>query len=163
MQKGSTVRNSLAFALAVIAALVLWPADAAAQQASPSPPLVKWGKWALLGGSVAMNLMAADAHDQANDAFELIEERCETDETLCYGDEDGNYFDAETEALYQETLRHDRRARSWLIGGQGALVGAAALFIWEFTRPQSLPENIPFDPEVEVGARETRIGLNVRF
>ena len=43
------------------------------------------------------------------------------------------------------------------------MLGAAALFIWEFTRPKALPENIPFEPELEVGARETRLSLRVAF
>ena len=149
--------------LTVALLLALAPSTVGAQQATPSPPLVKWGKWALLGGAVTMNLLAADAHEQANDVFDEIEARCVTDETLCYADGAGNYADDQTEALYQQTLGHDRRARGWLIGGQGALIGAAALFIWEFTRPQSLPENIPFEPEVDIGARETRVGVNLRF
>jgi hypothetical protein len=147
----------------VFAAALAGAGPAAAQQASPSPPLVKWGKWALLGGAVTMNLLAADAHDDANDVFATIEGRCAVDETRCYTGDDGTYFDAETEELYQQTLRHDRRARGWLVGGQGALLGAAALFIWEFTRPKSLPDNIPFEPEVEVGARETRVSLRLAF
>ena len=123
----------LIIATAVAAALAAGAAPAVAQQASPSPPLVKWGKWALLGGAVTMNLLAAEAHDDANDVFELIEARCATDATRCYEAADG------------------------------ALLGAAALFIWEFTRPKALPENIPFEPEIEVGARETRLSLRVAF
>lgn len=150
-------------AAALLVAGLASPAAATAQERAPSPPVVKWGKWALLAGSLGMNLMAADAHSQANDVFEEIEARCAMDVTLCSEGDDGAYLDAGTEALYQETLRYDRRARGWLIGGQGALVGAAALFIWEFTRPKGLPENIPFEPEVNVGVRETRVGVNVRF
>lgn len=147
----------------LLAALLLSPAAASAQDHRPSPPLVKWGKWALLAGSVGMNLLAADAHDEADDVFAQIEARCAGDASLCFAGDDGRYLDAGTEALYQQSLRHDRRARAWLIGGQGALVGAAALFIWEFTRPKALPENIPFDPELEVTARETRLRLNLAF
>lgn len=157
------MRMRILMLVSTVAALSLGPATAAAQQASPSPPLVKWGKWAMLGGSLTMNLLAADAHDQADDVFRLIEERCELDETLCYAADDGSYFDAQTEALYQESLDHDRRARRWLIGGQAALLGAGAMFIWEFTRPKSLPDNIPFEPQVSIGARETRLGLSVGF
>lgn len=153
----------LMIATAVAAALAAGAGPAAAQQASPSPPLVKWGKWALLGGAVTMNLLAAEAHDDANDVFALIEARCEADATRCFEAADGTYQDAETEELFQQTLRYDRRARGWLVGGQGALLGAAALFIWEFTRPKALPENIPFEPEVEIGARETRLSLRVAF
>ena len=149
--------------VAAAALLTLTPGPLAAQEASPSPPLVKWGKWALLGGSITMNLLAADAHDAANEAFALIEDRCAADETRCITSDDGSYLDSETESLYQQSLRYDRRARGWLVGGQGALVGAAALFIWEFTRPKSLPKNIPFEPEIEVGVRETRLGLRVGF
>jgi hypothetical protein len=157
MMRRIMIVTVLAVALAAVAGPV------AAQQATASPPLVKWGKWALLGGAVTMNLLAADAHDDANDVFAVIEDRCAVDETLCYAADDGSYFNAETEELYQQTLRYDRRARGWLVGGQGALLGAATLFIWEFTRPKSLPDNIPFEPEVEIGARETRLSLRVAF
>lgn len=151
-------------AAALVAALTLAAAPVAAQQATGSPPLVKWGKWALLAGSVGMNLLAHDAHEEANDLFAQIEERCALDAALCFTWQDtGEYLNPETEALYQETLRYDRQARGWLVGGQAALLGAAALFIWEFTRPETLPENIPFEPEVEVGVRETRVGVNVSF
>ncbi len=153
-------RTLLALALLLLA---LGARTAAAQERAPTPPLVKWGKWALLAGSVGMNLAAADAHDEADRLFGLIEDRCAADESLCYAGDGGRYLDAETERLYQETLRYDRRARSWLIGGQAALLGAAALFIWEFTLPDGLPENVPFDPELEVGARETRLGLRLEF
>lgn len=128
-----------------------------------SPPLVKWGKWALLAGSLAMDLAAADAHREADDVYDALATRCSADEALCIAGEDGEYLNPETEALYQRSLSYDRRARRWLIGGQAALLGAAALFIYEFALPDGLPENIPFDPEVEVGARETRIGVSVRF
>lgn len=157
--------RSLLLVILAAAALVCTGADGlSAQEASPSPPLVKWGKWALLGGSITMNLLAADAHDQANELFAQIEDRCAADAALCFAaDGDGRYLDSETESLYQATLRYDRRARGWLVGGQGALLGAAALFIWEFTRPKSLPDNIPFEPEIEVGARETRLGVRLGF
>jgi hypothetical protein len=54
-------------------------------------------------------------------------------------------------------------ARGWLIGGETALAGAAALFIWELTRPKGRPRNIPFEPEVRSMRGATGLGLRLAF
>lgn len=146
----------VALALAILGAL---PASGWAQ--SPAP--VRYGKWALLAGAVGLNLAAASAHNAAERAFDDIEERCAFDRSRCDVDVEGRYIDPLTEDLYQQTLRHDRRSRAYLFGGEAAVLGAAALFIWEFARPKSPPDNIPFEPQVSVHGGVTRLGLRVAW
>ena len=76
----------------------------------------------------------------------------------------GTYADPEIEGLYRTSQHYDRRARLWLIGGETALAGAAALFVWELTRPKGRPDNIPFEPEVRsLRAGGTGLGLRLAF
>lgn len=144
----------------LVLVLALAPAAAGAQQ---SPVWVKYGKWALLAGSIGMNVLAAQSHHTADQAFDEIRSRCFANTDLCALAPTGVYQDPEIEALYQRTLHYDRRARSWLIGGEAALVGAGVMFIWELSRPKSPPANIPFEPEVSVTPHETRLGLALHF
>ncbi len=149
------LRRAAAPALALL--LVASTAEA---QRSPAP--VKYGKWAVLAGSIGLNILAAEAHRDADRVFEEIEQRCALDPTLCDVAE-GGYVDPVSEALYQETLRLDRRSRTFLITGEAAFLGAAALFIWEFARPKSPPGNVPFEPEISVRKGVTRLGLRVAW
>jgi hypothetical protein len=127
-------------------------------------PLVKYGKWVLVAGSIGMNYLAIRAHNRAEDAFDALEARCLELRSRCDLGPGGGYLDPETENLFQSSLRHDRIARGWLIGGESALAGAAALFIWELTRPKGRPDNIPFEPEVRsLRAGNTGLGLRVAF
>ena len=134
---------------------------APAAQAQGSPPLVKYGKWMLAAGAVGMNLLAASAHNDAEDAFGRIEEACFADRFRCIVDGEGRYADAEIETLYQSSLHEDRVARRWLILGETALVGAAAMFVWELTRKSHEPDNIPFEPEVRSLRNATGVGFRV--
>lgn len=126
-------------------------------------PLVKYGKWALVAGAAGMNYLAIRAHNRADDAFDDLETRCLASTIRCDLGPDGSYADPEIEDLYQSTLRNDRIARGWLIGGETALAGAAVLFIWELTRPKGRPDNIPFEPEVRSMRAGTGLGLRVSF
>jgi hypothetical protein len=128
-----------------------------------SPPL-KYGKWVLLAGSLGMNYLAVRAHDRAEDSFDALESRCFQAQERCALSPSGTYTDPEIEGLYQNSLRYDRRARLWLIGGETALAGAAVLFVWELTRPKGRPDNIPFEPEVRsLRAGGTGLGLRLEF
>ena len=146
-------------ALALALALLL-PTAAAAQKSSP---LIKYGKWVLAAGAVGMNLLAAQAHDRADDAFDTLRDTCFDDSIRCIIGPDGAYADRQMEGLYQTTLHYDRRARSWLIAGETALLGAAALFVLEFTRKTHKPDNIPFEPEVRSLRQATGVGLRIGF
>ena len=127
-------------------------------------PVVKYGKWVLAAGAIGMNLFAASAHNDAEDAFDQIENACLEDALRCIINVEGRYAEGEIEALYQTSLHKDRAARRWLVLGETALVGAAAMFVWELTRKNHEPENIPFEPEITTlrnGA--TRFGVRVPF
>ena len=96
-------------------------------QAQGLGPLVKYGKWILVAGSAGMNYLAIRAHNRAEDAFDGLESRCLETRNQCDLGTDGRYLDPDIEGLYQSSLRYDRIARGWLIGGETALAGAAVL------------------------------------
>jgi hypothetical protein len=148
-----------ALALAFLVAL-LPPASAAAQESSP---LIKYGKWVLAAGAVTMNLLAAQAHNQADRAFDTIEDACFVDSTRCIVGENGAYADPAMEELYQTSLDYDREARRWLVAGETALVGATALFVLELTRKTHKPDNIPFEPEIRSLRQATGVGVRVAW
>ncbi len=127
-------------------------------------PGVKYGKWVLLAGSLGMNYLAVRAHNRAEDTFDVLESHCSVSQDRCIVEPGGAYSDPEIEGLYQTSLRYDRRARLWLIGGESALAGAAVLFVWELTRPKGRPDNIPFEPEVKsLRAGGTGLGMRLAF
>lgn len=135
-----------------------------ATRAEAQGSAVKYGKWLLVAGSIGMNYLAVRAHDRAENAFDALESRCLAAHERCALGPGGRYVDPEIEGFYQTSVRYDRRARYWLIGGETALVGAAALFIWELTRPKARPGNIPFEPEVRsFRGGETGLGLRMEF
>jgi hypothetical protein len=146
--------------LAPLLGLLLLASPVEAQGAGP---LVKYGKWALAAGALGMNLLAARAHNRAQDNFHALEQRCFADHRACDLNVSGRYSDATSEGFYQESLRYDRRARGWLFGGEGALVGAAAMFVWELTQKTHRPDIIPFKPEVRSLRQATGVGIRVSF
>jgi len=126
-------------------------------------PVVKYGKWLIVAGSIAMNYQAVLSHNRAEDAFDALEAACNANHALCTVGSDGQYTSPQIEALYQTSLHYDQQARAWLIGGEVALAGAAALFIWELTGPSGRPDNIPFEPEVRSLRGGTGVGLRFAF
>jgi hypothetical protein len=144
----------------VILALLMMTTRAEAQGLSP---LVKYGKWVLAAGAVGMNYQALLAHNRADDSFNALESRCLEVQQRCAQGPSGEYLDPTSEALYQNTLQHDHAARNWLIGGEAALAGAAALFVWDLSRPKGRPKNIPFEPEIRSIRGGTGLGLRVAF
>jgi hypothetical protein len=136
---------------------------AAGGTAEAQGPVVKYGKWLLVAGSIGMHYFAVRSHNRADDAFDALEARCLANHARCTLGAQGQYTDPEIEGLYQTTLHQDRVARGWLIGGETALAGAAALFIWELTRPKGRPPNIPFEPEVRSMRGATGVGLRMAF
>ena len=135
----------------------------ASGMAEAQGPVVKYGKWLLVAGSLGMNYFALQSHNRADDAFNALEARCLANHDRCTLGAGGQYTDPETERLYQTSLRQDRVARGWLVGGETALAGAAVLFIWELTRPKGRPRNIPFEPEVRSMRGATGLGLRLAF
>jgi hypothetical protein len=128
-----------------------------------SPFVVKYGKWALVAASIGMGLKAASDHRAADRAFERLDRYCSDRPDGCPQLPSGRYIDPAAERHYQTSLRHDRSARGWLLGGEATILGAAGLFVWELTRPKSLPRNIPFEPEIRWTGLETTVGGKVRF
>jgi hypothetical protein len=146
--------------LALLALTILLTTPAAAQETGP---LVRYGKWALAAGAIGMNLLAAQAHNRADESFSRIEDACNLQRSRCDLGADGGYADPGIESLYQSSLHYDRSARRWLIAGETALLGAAALFVWEMTRKTHKPDNIPFEPEVRSLRHATGVGLRFGF
>lgn len=147
-------------------ALILAAGPLTAQEPAPrssSPALIKYGKWATLGASIAMNILAARAHSDADDAFDVITRTCVPDPTRCDTGPNGRYLDPFIEGKYQRSLSRDRAARGWLIGGETLLVGTAAMFIWELTRSRTRPANIPFEPQVTTRGDRTEVGVRFAF
>jgi hypothetical protein len=134
-----------------------------AGRAEAQGPVVKYSKWLLLAGSIGMNYFAVRAHNRAEDNFNALKSRCDSSNGRCALDPEGRYLDPEIEGFYQRTLHYDRVARGWLVGGETALAGAAALFVWELTRPKGRPGNIPFEPEVRSLRGSTGVGLRLTF
>jgi hypothetical protein len=151
--------------LLILTGLMLLGGHLAGQQLQPrpSPPLIKYGKWGLLAASLAMNLLAREAHQRADDEFAFVADACAIDRTRCTTLPDGAYADPILEQHDQSSIDYDNKARTWLVGGQTALVGAAVGFIWELTRPTGRPENIPFEPEVSERDGATQVGFRVSF
>ena len=145
---------------AAVLVLALFAAPAHAQGVHP---LVKYGKWALAAGALGMNYMAARAHDRADEQFDALEARCLAEHALCGLNDSGGYADGTSEALFQASAKYDRQARRWLFGGETALLGAAAMFVWELTRSAPKPDNIPFEPEVRSLRQATGLGVRIGF
>lgn len=145
---------------ALLALAVVLTSPAAAQGTGP---LVRYGKWVLAAGAVGMNLLAARAHDRADESFDGIEEACFLSPSRCTLGPDGGYADSHIEGLYQTSLHYDRSARRWLIAGETALLGAAAMFVWEMTRKTHKPDNIPFEPEVRSLRQATGVGVRIAW
>lgn len=144
--------------LSTLLLLLLLGAPAQAQG-----PVVKYGKWLLVAGSIGMNYLALRSHNRAQDSFDALQARCFGDHAQCALNNSGQYANPGIEQLYQSSLSYDRQARGWLIGGESALAGAAALFIWELTKPKGRPKNIPFEPEVRSVRGSTVVGLRMAF
>jgi hypothetical protein len=147
----------------LVLVLALLATAAPAARAQGTSPLIRYGKWVLAAGAVGMNILADRSHDHADEQFDALETRCFADRSLCAIDGSGHYLDSGSETLYQASLRYDRHARRWLFGGETALVGAAALFVYELTRHAPKPDNIPFEPEVRSLRQATGVGFRIGF
>lgn len=144
-------------------ALALLVTAAPTAGAQGTSPLIKYGKWVLAAGAVGMNYLADRAHDRADEQFDILRSRCFDNHDLCALDESGRYSNSGTEELYQTSLRYDGHARRWLFAGETALAGAAVMFVYELTRHDPKPDNIPFEPEVRSLRQATGIGIRIGF
>lgn len=156
------VRTALTLAILLSAP----SARAAAQNpaATRVPPVATYGKWVLLAGSVGLNLLALHEHHLADDTFRELTDICTAaDHSRCLTGADGAYLDPAAETIYQRSLSADRRARTWLVAGETVLLGSAALFVWELSRPKGRDPNIPFTPRVGLVGNRTTLGLSFAF
>lgn len=128
-----------------------------------TPTLVKYGKWATLAAAIGMGIRAADAHHDADRAFDRLSQYCVADQARCQQSASGSYLDPQAERYYQSSLGNDRTARRWLLGGEITLLGTAGLFVWELTRPKHPAHNIPFEPTIRVTPEHTSFGLRTAF
>jgi hypothetical protein len=99
-------------------------------------------KWVLAGATVALGVYAYTEHDAAERAQRRLRDRCDSSPESCTVVAD-RYSDAESEALHQRAVRHDRRARTGIVAGQITLLGGVALFLYDL-RGDRGPDNIPF-------------------
>lgn len=168
MMRRQTAPLTFVLMLAVITTAAPLSAQAAsADSAFPARHAVgalpRYGKWALLLGAAGLNALAATAHHDANGTFGRLQDICFTTPERCALGPGGTYVDPESEMLFQQTVSKDRTARTWLILGETALAGSAAIFIYELTRPKGLPPNKPFVPEIKQENGVTRLGVKLEF
>ena len=144
--------------------LVLLSTAAHGQETHQSSALVHWGKWGAVGLSLTLHLLAVSANSQANQAYTTLQRSCAFDPSLCDLTSDGTYAHPGSEALYQESLHQDRRARAFLLSGEVALLGTVALFVIDLTHHKGPPPNKPFNPEITRGPHgTTHVGFRIAF
>ena len=149
--------------------LALWPPCCLAAQAPDSlvtpriSPAVHYGKWATLGGSVILGVLAHSKNQDAEATYQSLRDRCFADPVSCLVGADGRYLDAGTEGLYDRTRTLDRQASRLLIGAEVTFVASAVGFVWELMHRKDRTPTIPFEPRVEAGLTTTRVGVTVRF
>lgn len=122
----------------------------------------RWAKWPTLAAAVGLTVAAIARKSDANQTYDVLQAVCRADSGNCLLGPDGTYALAETEALYQETLKLDRQARNWMIGGQGFLFVSGGLFLIDLVAGTSRPGNIPFAP-LEPYAAPGVVGMRWRF
>jgi hypothetical protein len=137
--------------------------DAPAQLRPGVPPVVRFGKWATLAGSVFFGISAYNAHQDAESSYDELLDRCRTVDFSCLLDENNTYLDPVSERLYDDSQAADRRAARSLIASEVLFVATAAGFIWDLTHRTEEPENIPFVPRITQSRSETRISWSLSF
>jgi hypothetical protein len=107
--------------------------------------------------------MGIRTHNNADDAFRDLASYCRS-RGYCSLGPDGRYQDPEAERRYRDVVNGDRWARTWLVGGQAALIGSVVLFVMELKRGRG-PQNIPYSPLVVEPSRAgaTRLGVRLRL
>ncbi len=125
----------------------------------------RYGKWASLAAAAGLITAAAVFDSDAQDAQQALTSFCEPDPTLCQivgsgGDE--RYSSTEAEALFQESARLQTKSRSFLIGGQLAIVSAGTMFLIDLLYRDGRPKNIPFT-SLEFYSAPHQLGLSLRF
>jgi hypothetical protein len=137
-------------------------AQTPARQGRPGWTPVRVAKWALLGTAVGFAGYALTHSTRADDAYSGLRELCNREPDRCRLT-NGHYEDSEAEALYRGSTREDRRAQVGIFGGQIALLGSAALFIYDLRNGRG-PVNIPYPSSARARARPApALGLGLRL
>jgi hypothetical protein len=121
-----------------------------------------WGKWPMLAGAVGLAVAGIAQKHDADGVYDQLQELCRADSQDCILDESEHYVNPDAEALYQETLRLDGKARRWMLGGEVSLALSGCMFLIDLVAGHSEPRNIPFTP-FEVYSAPDRLGLQLRF
>jgi hypothetical protein len=121
--------------------------EAIALPEQPSFRPLRVAKWSTAVLTAAAAGFGLAAHSRADELYRQLEEACAADPHACSERlPDGAYADPELEALYQDVLRQDSRARLMLVGSQIGVAATVLFFILDL-REDSTPPNIPFDPQ----------------
>jgi hypothetical protein len=118
------------------------PAQTPVRQGRPGWTPIRVTKWALLGSAVGFAAYALAHSTRADDDYSGLRELCDREPERCRLT-NGRYEDPRAESLYQGATREDRRAQVGIFGGQIALLGSAALFIYDLRNGRG-PANIPY-------------------
>lgn len=154
-------------AVTAVLPLAILFAGPLAGQTTPAPrpwyvTMSSWGRWGALAGAIAFTGVAIARNRDANVVFRGLTAFCANAQDACVTGDGGRYIDASAEVLYEETLRIDRQARTWMIAGQASLVAAGVMFLIDLVAGDDGPHNIPYAP-VEVIAEPRRLGLRVHY
>jgi hypothetical protein len=151
----------------ILASLPLCPSAYAQQSGSPSPrrwyaSVSHWAKWPALVGALGLTAAAIIQKDDADKVYDQLQTLCRDASDACILGPTSTYVNPDAEALYQETLRLDGKARRWMIGGESALALSGGMFLIDLIVGHGKPKNIPFTP-FEVYSGRNRLGLQWRF
>src|SRR5690606_20736661 len=103
-------------------------------------------KWTTAALTAAVAGIGVAAYMRADDRYAELERACVENPAACAERlPDGAYADPRLEALYQEVLRYDERARLALISSQVGLAASVVLFLLDL-RGDATPPNIPYNP-----------------
>jgi hypothetical protein len=155
--------TSLTLAALPVATLSL-PAQTPIRQGRPGWTPVRIAKWALLGVAGGFAGYALAHSTRAEDAYADLRGLCNREPDRCQLD-GGRYPDPEAERLYRTATRDDRQAQVGIFGGQVALLGSAALFIYDLRNGRG-PVNIPYPSSAYTAARRSPgyvVGLRLSF
>jgi len=113
---------------------------------SPSFRPLRIAKWSTAVLTAAVAGIGVASYMRADDRYAALERACvESPEACAERLPNGAYADPRLEAMYQDVLRYDSRARLALIGSQVGLAASVVLFILDL-RDDTTPPNIPYDP-----------------
>lgn len=159
------MRRALALAALGAALLGAAPARSAhaqeARAARETPPIVHYGKWGAAALFAAFTSLGVMEHNNAEGRYHALQAYC-IDVGPCAIGADGRYANPEAESRYQSVVKSDRAARGWLLSGQLALAGAAALFVIELLHDHGT-RNVPYSGLVVEPGRfgATNVGIRI--